>query len=476
MKKLLLALAFLLAPSLAFAQCNGVFPANTLCGNLSGAPQPPAAFAASGTVVGPASSGVNDLAGWANIGGTQIKDMAGLTIAGNYIFGGNLVFDGTTTYATVYGTTSIRQVLTASTTINVDAALGTDQVGCGTATGASACHTPQYVINFLSNLYDLGNQAVTIKLADSGSHYGPAVASIPWVGGNNVTLLGDNGSPTSVVIDGAAGPFCVAALNYAALTVSGVTVQNCALEIAAPELFGQIYFENINFAAPIASGVSIYCSRQSYCEAIGGGNTIAAVGSNFIQASHQGNFRAAEVGTGASGFTLTANITLAAGGAFGYSTAGGDITFTGYNSSVFNLNGHTVTGSQWLADSNGIFQILNNSGASLTVNFFPGSSQGHCNGDCAIDQGAHASPTLSSCGTGSPTVVGTDYYGQVTEGTSATGCVLNFQNTFTQAPYCVFSWYTAAPSTVVASSSVSAFSLTHGSASASVFDYHCKGF
>lgn len=36
MKKLLLALALLFAPSLAQAQCNGVFPSNTVCGTIAG--------------------------------------------------------------------------------------------------------------------------------------------------------------------------------------------------------------------------------------------------------------------------------------------------------------------------------------------------------------------------------------------------------------------------------------------------------
>lgn len=36
MKRLLIALALLLCPALAQAQCNGVFPNNTLCGNISG--------------------------------------------------------------------------------------------------------------------------------------------------------------------------------------------------------------------------------------------------------------------------------------------------------------------------------------------------------------------------------------------------------------------------------------------------------
>lgn len=43
MKKLLLALALLLIPVTASAQCNGVFPNNTLCGNVSGASNTPRA-------------------------------------------------------------------------------------------------------------------------------------------------------------------------------------------------------------------------------------------------------------------------------------------------------------------------------------------------------------------------------------------------------------------------------------------------
>jgi hypothetical protein len=56
MKHLVLALALLTVPSGAFAQCNGVFPNNTVCGNITGSantPRPtnPSAFlgAAGGT-------------------------------------------------------------------------------------------------------------------------------------------------------------------------------------------------------------------------------------------------------------------------------------------------------------------------------------------------------------------------------------------------------------------------------------------
>ncbi len=86
MKRILLALTLLLTPSLAWAQCTGVFPANTLCGNLSGSPAPPAAFSSSGTVVGPGSSTVNDIAVWNNTSGTLLKDVPFVTICGSNIF------------------------------------------------------------------------------------------------------------------------------------------------------------------------------------------------------------------------------------------------------------------------------------------------------------------------------------------------------------------------------------------------------
>lgn len=44
MKRLLLALALSLLPSLASAQCSGVFPNNTFCGNTTGSPNTPRAI------------------------------------------------------------------------------------------------------------------------------------------------------------------------------------------------------------------------------------------------------------------------------------------------------------------------------------------------------------------------------------------------------------------------------------------------
>jgi hypothetical protein len=114
MRKILLAALFAFAPSLAFAQCTGVFPPNTLCGNLSGSPAPPSAFSASGNVVGPGSSTINDFALWNNTGGTQLKD-AGFTtgtsghavpfLDGTNVWSGGATFSSTlTANGTVSGT------------------------------------------------------------------------------------------------------------------------------------------------------------------------------------------------------------------------------------------------------------------------------------------------------------------------------------------------------------------------------------
>src|SRR6516162_3168487 len=68
MKKLLLALAFSLLASSAWAQCSGVFPPNTVCGNNTGSPAPPTAFPTpSGGGGGGGVTSLNALTGTVNI-------------------------------------------------------------------------------------------------------------------------------------------------------------------------------------------------------------------------------------------------------------------------------------------------------------------------------------------------------------------------------------------------------------------------
>lgn len=122
MRKLLLAFAFLFAPSIAWAQCTGVFPAQTVCGNLTGSPNVPTAVSSSGgNIFGPPSSTVSAFAVWGNNTGTLLADGAGQTVVGNYTLSGNWKFNGTNVYT---GSNSFSGTTTASNfTIDTGGAL-----------------------------------------------------------------------------------------------------------------------------------------------------------------------------------------------------------------------------------------------------------------------------------------------------------------------------------------------------------------
>lgn len=75
-------------------------------------------------------------------------------------------------------------------------------------------------------------------------------------------------------------------------------------------------------------------------------------------------------------------------------------------------------------------------------------------------------PVLTSCGTGSPSVVGSDFAFRVTQGTSATGCVATFAAAFNNIPTCVAVNETA-PGTSTPAYSVTATAITLVTASTS---------
>jgi|GEM_PF-4728273 len=73
---------------------------------------------------------------------------------------------------------------------------------------------------------------------------------------------------------------------------------------------------------------------------------------------------------------------------------------------------------------------------------------------------AHSgTPVLTSCGTGSPTIVGTDYAMTITQGTTATGCVATFSSAFSAVPVCVAVNQTA-PGTSTPAYTVTATAIT----------------
>ena len=79
------------------------------------------------------------------------------------------------------------------------------------------------------------------------------------------------------------------------------------------------------------------------------------------------------------------------------------------------------------------------SGASTGNAFVIATSSGNQIG--GYDNSGHMftsgpAPAISSCGTGSPTVVGDDNGGTITTGTAATTCTLTFAKAWQKAPYC----------------------------------------
>lgn len=204
MKKLLLALVLFLFPSLAWAQCNGVFPANTLCGNLSGSPQPPAAFAASGTIAGPVSSTNGGLVTWANTLGTQVKDGNGTSIPGTYNFTGTVNLSGSPAVAGP-GASTVGDFACWNNTSGAllkDCPLGTVNVQSGNYTIATSdCNNTVLANGTLSTITlpaTAGFPApcvITVKNSNpsraqklSGFPAGIAVNAINWCGGGNMCL------------------------------------------------------------------------------------------------------------------------------------------------------------------------------------------------------------------------------------------------------------------------------------------------
>jgi hypothetical protein len=88
--------------------------------------------------------------------------------------------------------------------------------------------------------------------------------------------------------------------------------------------------------------------------------------------------------------------------------------------------------------------------------------------------GHSATPSIGSCGGGSPAIVGSDFAFRVTQGTSATGCVVTFAAAFTSIPACVAVNETApATSTPAYSVTTSAITLVTASTSGEIWDVVC---
>lgn len=82
-------------------------------------------------------------------------------------------------------------------------------------------------------------------------------------------------------------------------------------------------------------------------------------------------------------------------------------------------------------------------------------------------------PVLTSCGSGTPAITGTDTAGIVTMGTSATGCVITFNVAYTSAPYCVVTWIATPLTSQSYVTAAASITLTQTSTSGNKAQYIC---
>ncbi len=104
-----------------------------------------------------------------------------------------------------------------------------------------------------------------------------------------------------------------------------------------------------------------------------------------------------------------------------------------------------------------------------TIRFGSGAAPAH------IETSQTTAPALTSCGGGSPAIVGTDTAGKVTMGTTATGCVITFNVAYAAEPHCVVTWRATPLASQSYAVSASAITLTQTSASGNVVNYICVG-
>lgn len=84
-------------------------------------------------------------------------------------------------------------------------------------------------------------------------------------------------------------------------------------------------------------------------------------------------------------------------------------------------------------------------------------------------------PVLSACVTGgSPTLVGTDFSGVITGGTTAsTSCVVTFGTAFQTAPNCLVTWQTGPLAAMSWATSTTALTITQTSTASTQIAYLC---
>jgi hypothetical protein len=293
-----------------------------------------------------------------------------------------------------------RHKITASITLYVDNTNGNDANDCLAAT-TGACATRQGAFNYI-NTWDGNEQAITVSVAD-GTYTNNLTQNGPFHGNPSVTLTGDLATPSNVLISTTSADG-LDLTNGATLTMGG-------FKFVTTTGGNGINVENASFLT--ITGAMEYGSTAASQLVAGAGSTITVKANYKISGGATAHWRALQ----AAQIIIQGSLTITLSGTPAFSIGFAQIIIGGVLQAPSVTFSGSATGPSFVINTNG---ILNNANGAL-----PGADS-----TSTIATHGYATvpgtPTISSCGSSPGTANGTDFSGNVTEGTAATGCTITF--------------------------------------------------
>lgn len=250
-----------------------------------------------------------------------------------------------------------RWLLTANTAFNVDGSLGSS-TNDGLASGAGAFATIQQAYNAVTASVDLGGNTVTILCANQTYTAGISVTQ-PWTGGGAVVLN---------VGSGTINPTAASCVTISCTLPGVLTIQNATLQTTTT---GHLLLHNGLGILNIGSGITFGTASGGFTH-INVSSAGAVVEAN-VAYTISGNANA-HIACAAPCWFLSAGITVTVSANITFATAfavAQTLAYLQNQGNTFSLGVHTVTGSRYLSQLNGVINT-NGGGAS----YFPGSSVG----------------------------------------------------------------------------------------------------
>ncbi len=230
MRWIVLALALLFSTS-ASAQCTGIFPTGTICGNLGGSSSPPTFYTlpvmTSAQLDAICSTNNNALI---RLTGTwQCMAYSAQFTTGSTLSIASLAWSlitGTPTTLAGYGITNARQLLAAGLNTYVNNSTGNDSNDCLAATvggGHGPCTTINHTVAVAKNTVDVGGlTSPVVNVATGTGTYAEEIdLNGAIVGGTSIQVTGTGSG--NVTIQAPSGKYAVSTQDGAAIQFSGVT-------------------------------------------------------------------------------------------------------------------------------------------------------------------------------------------------------------------------------------------------------------